>query len=154
MDGDARRRHCDACDREVVDLSAMSEKEARAVVERAREVATCVRYRARSDGMVVFAPDGAAAAPSAFPLRPIVLGLGLMLGAAALAPPAVTMGELGPVPVTVAPAPEPVQPPPVVMGELAVPPPAVKPARKPKPAPKPEPPREHILMGKLARSSD
>src|SRR6187200_1035200 len=84
MDGDAKRRHCESCDKEVINLSAMSERDAQKVVAVARSQKTCVRYRVGADGMVMFAPNGAPVASPIFGLKPIALGLGLLVGAAAI----------------------------------------------------------------------
>lgn len=53
---DRRRRHCAVCDAPVVNLSAMTEGDARAFLARADE-RTCLAYRFDPDGHVVFAAD-------------------------------------------------------------------------------------------------
>jgi hypothetical protein len=50
MVGDARVRHCGACDREVYDLTAMSADEVEAFVEARQHDLPCVRLHARPDG--------------------------------------------------------------------------------------------------------
>jgi hypothetical protein len=52
MDGDARVRFCRECNRNVYNLSAMTEREARRVVAE-REGRICVRFYQRSDGTVL-----------------------------------------------------------------------------------------------------
>lgn len=54
MVGDGRSRHCDRCDKRVVDLSAGTEAEAAALLEAARG-RMCVRYATNSSGHIVFA---------------------------------------------------------------------------------------------------
>ena len=153
MDGDAKRRHCESCDQDVIDLSAMSERDAKKIVERARKRSTCVRYRVGADGMVMFAPNGAPVSPPIFGLKPIALGLGLLVGAAAI-PSTTVMGEVAPPTVITQPI-EPAPPPQQMLGQLAVdplppPPPVEKKPRKPSRPPKPE----HVVMGKIAFDPD
>lgn len=50
MVGDARVRHCGACDREVYDLTAMSADEVEAFVEARQHDLPCVQLHARPDG--------------------------------------------------------------------------------------------------------
>ena len=52
MDGDERRRHCQRCGSDVVNLSALTRSEARRVV--LEEASPCVRFRRDSSGDVVF----------------------------------------------------------------------------------------------------
>jgi hypothetical protein len=52
MDGDERVRFCRECNRNVYNLSAMTEAEARALVTE-REGYVCVRFFQRRDGMVL-----------------------------------------------------------------------------------------------------
>jgi hypothetical protein len=52
MDGDARVRFCRECNRNVYNLSTMTEREARRVVAE-REGRLCVRFYQRSDGTVL-----------------------------------------------------------------------------------------------------
>jgi hypothetical protein len=52
MDGDARVRFCRECNRNVYNLSAMTEREAQRVVAE-REGRLCVRFYQRSDGTVL-----------------------------------------------------------------------------------------------------
>lgn len=67
MTGDARRRHCSSCEREVLHLSAMTAVEARrALAERPGE-RVCVRYACDPEDNIVFA------APRRGPLRAVVL---------------------------------------------------------------------------------
>ncbi len=66
MDGDARRRHCAECDKDVHDLSAGTEQEAKAVLA-AREPGSklCIRYAKDVAGNVRFRVAVAAAAVAA-----------------------------------------------------------------------------------------
>lgn len=57
MSGPAQRRFCDKCDKHVHNLSEMTEREARALLERAEGASLCVRYRVRTDGNVRFRPQ-------------------------------------------------------------------------------------------------
>lgn len=57
MDGPAQRRFCDRCDKHVHDLSAMTEPEAKALLDgRAPGQRLCVRYRCGTDGRIAFRP--------------------------------------------------------------------------------------------------
>ncbi|MEM6671559.1 MAG: hypothetical protein AAF726_01875 [Planctomycetota bacterium] len=49
------RRHCAQCQRDVIDVSAVSEKEARALLSR-EEGRTCIRLQLTTDGRTVHAP--------------------------------------------------------------------------------------------------
>jgi len=72
-DGDGRR--CDRCATTVIDLSALSEREAGRLLERARRGgcdSVCVRYRVDGDGEIRFRP-----APPARGARLLAIGLGL-----------------------------------------------------------------------------
>jgi hypothetical protein len=61
MRGNERRRRCEKCAHDVVNLSAMSEREARALIASQPKAATlCVRYRSGSDGRVRFRPERSA----------------------------------------------------------------------------------------------
>jgi hypothetical protein len=51
MTGDDQRRHCALCQKQVHDLSAMTERSARSLLRRSPGV--CVRYRCRADGTIV-----------------------------------------------------------------------------------------------------
>jgi hypothetical protein len=84
LDGDTRTRHCRTCDHAVINLSAMTAAEARSVIERARTTRVCVRYRATTDGEVMFAFGPSPGAPS-YDLRPLALGLSLLAAAPLLA---------------------------------------------------------------------
>ena len=57
MKGDARRRFCEHCQLHVQNLSAMSNREAAAVVMRSERERVCVSYVARSDGTMVTRTD-------------------------------------------------------------------------------------------------
>lgn len=84
MDGDSRRRHCAACDREVVNLSAHSRAEAEAIVAgRPAGQRLCVRYGVDAAGAVQF--RRAPLIPAAMLLRARRLALGAGLATAALA---------------------------------------------------------------------
>ncbi len=52
MDGDARSRHCQLCDKNVYNLSGMTRAEAEALLV-AKEGRLCVRYFRRADGTVL-----------------------------------------------------------------------------------------------------
>lgn len=54
MQGGARRRFCDACQRDVTNLSALTEKEAGALLGRAGEERVCVRYESDREGRILF----------------------------------------------------------------------------------------------------
>jgi hypothetical protein len=86
MRPEGRGRHCDACDRNVVDLSAMTEREARRVIEQARG-RVCVRYAIDEDDEVMFR------ARTRGGLERLAVGVAVasMLSAPALADVAVTM---------------------------------------------------------------
>ena len=130
----------------------MSEREAKKIVDRARSHKTCVRYRVGADGMVMFAPNGAPVSSPIFGLKPIALGLGLLVGAAALPSTGASqvMGAIEPQRPTlqapVDPTPTVVEPP-MIMGEMAPPPVEKKAKRKKAPPP---PPRHEEIMGDLA----
>ncbi len=55
--------HCTRCDRKVHDLSTLTEDAAQAFVARRRGEPTCIRYRSRADGSVVFARPRSSPAP-------------------------------------------------------------------------------------------
>jgi hypothetical protein len=92
MTGDARRRHCSSCAREVLHLSAMTAEEARETLAAHAGEQVCVRYSCDAQDNVVFAPRRPA------PLRAAALATAL----------AACTGSEGPI------APEP----PVVVVEL------------------------------------
>lgn len=54
MSGSAQRRFCAKCRTEVHDLSTMTEREARALVDAHRGSSICIRYRHRDGGVPVF----------------------------------------------------------------------------------------------------
>ncbi|MCB9742787.1 MAG: hypothetical protein H6741_11885 [Alphaproteobacteria bacterium] len=54
MQGDARKRFCQSCTKHVHDLSAMTEPEAKAVLQQPE---VCVRYTAEPDGAIRFKPS-------------------------------------------------------------------------------------------------
>lgn len=90
MVGGPTRRRCAACEREVIDLSAMpAEAAIDALLERPGR--TCVRYASDADGEILFAPP---------PPRRAGLGVAMTLAVAACAgwedePQTVPPGELG-----------------------------------------------------------
>jgi hypothetical protein len=90
MPGTATRRHCGACDREVLHLSAMT---AEAAIDAliARNGQACVRYRSDAAGEIEFAP---AAARRAGPIAVAALALSACAGWAE-DPEVVPPGELG-----------------------------------------------------------
>lgn len=65
MRGDGAVRSCARCEKDVHDLSAMTEPEARAVLERARGTRICVRYAKDDRGLVRFRTLTVAAALAA-----------------------------------------------------------------------------------------
>lgn len=83
MDGDAVRRHCARCDKDVVNLSMLTEREARTMLA---ECPPCVRYRFDEAGAVVFAHPQ---------VRRQRRGLERLLGAAALVAPLLLAGVVG-----------------------------------------------------------
>ena len=143
MTGDTRRRHCDACDTHVHDLSAMTEREARRLL--ARSPTACIRYRARPDGSVRHAPT------RRLPRQRAV--------AAARLSAAPALGSSAPAPT---PGPEPDGPSIVdwarqrvraALGLAAEEPAAapISPAPEPEPdPPAPPPPQEPIVLGRRA----
>ena len=54
MHGDDRRRHCDTCDKDVHDLSAGTEAEARRTLASAIGKRICVRFAKNDDGTIRF----------------------------------------------------------------------------------------------------
>jgi hypothetical protein len=90
MTGDRTRRHCAACEREVIDLSAMhAEAAIDALLEHPGR--TCIRYASDADGEILFAPP---------PPRRAGLAAAMTLAVAACAgwedePQTVPPGELG-----------------------------------------------------------
>jgi hypothetical protein len=87
MRGDEQRRHCERCAHDVVNLSAMTEPEARALFASRPKAATlCVRYRSDSGGRVQFRPDGSGRSDARLARRAPSLaaaGLASMLACAA-----------------------------------------------------------------------
>lgn len=62
MTGDERRRHCAVCDKDVHDLSARTEDEAKALLRAAAGTRICVRYAATPKGTIHFRATLAVAA--------------------------------------------------------------------------------------------
>ncbi len=57
MEGDERRRHCATCDHDVINISALTEREAERVIT-GKSSPGCVRYRYNAvDGEVSFRPS-------------------------------------------------------------------------------------------------
>ncbi len=81
MQGDDRRRHCDHCDRDVVNLSQMTEREAEAFL--ADHHAPCVRYHVTADDEIVFRDPQVTRQQT---------GARELLGAAALVAPLLVVG--------------------------------------------------------------
>lgn len=82
MEGDSRRRHCCACEREVYDLSAMTRGEAEPLLRRRRAgEEICVRYAIDRSGEVQFREASQVPVALLRPARRIAVGAGL-LGAA------------------------------------------------------------------------
>lgn len=54
MDGDSKRRHCAECDKDVHDLSAGTEEEARVLLREAAGTKICIRYGATATGTIQF----------------------------------------------------------------------------------------------------
>lgn len=82
MPGDDRRRHCQACEQDVYDLSAMTRREAEPVLARRRNgERVCVRYAADKSGEIRFRSEPLVPAAMLLSVRRLALGAGL-LGAA------------------------------------------------------------------------
>ena len=130
MTGTEQRRHCASCDREVIHLSAMSERAARRIVARAEPGTLCVRYRFAPDGMVRFS------SPRARGVSRLAVGVGVA-SLLATASPAIADTTL-PAPTKTAPAkskaPSRAQPP-------------REPEQKPAPPPHKPPPDDSGIMG-------
>ena len=100
MDGDDRVRFCRECDRNVYDLSAMSEREARRLIAE-REGRLCVRFYQRRDGRVLTSdcPVGAkrsflaAGARSALTVAALASGLTSLAACEPVEDEPVHMGE-------------------------------------------------------------
>jgi hypothetical protein len=140
MRPDGGGRHCARCDKTVVDLSAMTEAQARTLVARTRRP-LCVRYRADASGEVHFR-----AAPPSRGARGWLLAAGL----------ASLVAGLGQARADVSPPDAPGQgpgghkPPAAAPDQPRKPPGGVEHPRPPaRPAPPPAPPPEEI-MGEVA----
>jgi hypothetical protein len=165
MRGDAKQRHCASCDKEVYDLSAMTQKKAQDVLaRRAAGQRLCVRYSFNEVGQLDFQRESLI--PPALLLRGRQVAMAAGLAAAAMSGclpagsavgsatshrAAEELGERGacslslePVlPITVklhAKSCEPPPPPRVVLGQLSVPPPVPEPLPEPPPLPPTPPP--------------
>jgi len=114
MKGDARVRHCGSCRLNVYNLSAMTRREAEALVRRT-EGRLCVRFYRRADGTVLTAdcPVGLAA------VRRRIALLGGALAAMLVAMFTAGCARSSPTPTTGAPVPTTGKP---VMGDVAGPP--------------------------------
>lgn len=89
MESQGQRRFCDACTKHVHDLSAMTETEARALLDAPRpQDGLCIRYTSAPDGRVVFRD---APAPSS-PLARQWAGLQRLVAASAMIVPLLVGG--------------------------------------------------------------
>lgn len=79
MPGSRTQRHCSACDRDVLNLSAMRESEAMAVIAQLQIRRICVRYVSGADGHIIHEPE--TRSPS---LRPTACRAPLAAGALAM----------------------------------------------------------------------
>lgn len=84
MQGDATRRFCASCEKHVHDLSALSEAEARSLLQNAQHGSLCVQYTADASGQVQFAPARTFALRRK--ARPLLAGVAGSLLAACAAP--------------------------------------------------------------------
>jgi hypothetical protein len=143
MDRVERGRFCGQCDKQVFDLSSMTEREAKGVLAEHAGARICVRYCHESDGAIRFRPEAPARAAAVLAValaactphegeatmgqpRPTVQGVG------------VEMGKVAPVKPEPEPEPEP------LMGAVEVVPP------EPEPKPDPTPPRVIETKGDVA----
>lgn len=95
MDGGQRRRHCEACDEKVHNLSAMTEAEARELVERRGDDGICIQYQYDSeDGTVLFRDSDSSAGQGSQrgQLASQRWGVRRLLGAAAVSIPLLVGG--------------------------------------------------------------
>jgi hypothetical protein len=164
MDPTARGRFCHKCEKQVIDLSSMTEREARSTLGASAGKSLCVRYHHDQDGAIRFRPEARVATAAA--------GVVLTTLLAACAPhdnPDVRR-DPGPV-VRVEPKPDPDTRPvmgepmpvePVMMGAIAEPEPEPRPVPQVKGeivAPEvdepcdepPARPETHVKMGKIKR---
>ena len=86
MDGDERRRSCQKCDKEVVNLSELTDREVQRLFQRKRGQDLCVRYAFDDAGNLELRPSPVPPLiPAALLLRGREVLLGTSLAAAALA---------------------------------------------------------------------
>lgn len=82
MHGSKTRRHCERCDRDVHNLSAMTRREADAVIaRRAAGERVCVRYTVDDDGQVEFRREPLIPAQLLLRGRQVAMGASLMASA-------------------------------------------------------------------------
>jgi outer membrane protein OmpA-like peptidoglycan-associated protein len=90
MTGTARSRRCAACAKEVHDLSAMREVEARALLMLLGSRGLCVRFTCGEEGQIHHAPEPSAWAPALTPLAAGIVAAGIVAAAAGCGPQALT----------------------------------------------------------------
>lgn len=83
MDGTDQRRHCAECRRDVHDLSAMTAADAAALMNDG--VHRCIRYAVDAEGRVLHRPPPKRSSPWGRRLAVVVAGVGLVVGAPAVA---------------------------------------------------------------------
>jgi hypothetical protein len=109
MRGGSRRRFCEACQHDVVNLSALTEREAAEIVARAGAERVCVRYESNEEGRVHFRPEPGALSPAlkeriaAGALATLTRAAAPLIPVSALLPGCATLPD--PAPVLPAPAP-------------------------------------------------
>ncbi len=99
MDGDERRRSCQKCDKEVVNLSELTDREVQRLFQRKRGQDLCVRYAFDDAGNLELRPSPV---PPLIPAALLTRGREVMLGASLVASaltgcnPAGAVGEAAP----------------------------------------------------------
>ena len=148
MDGPLERRFCDKCDKHVHNLSEMTEREAKALLDGRDGARLCVRYRCGADGRIKFRPTARKAAFVALVSLAMAACTGYAEPDALESPDSAslcrdasgyaidcTLADAAVIP-EVQPQPEPL--------------PRVQPEPEPEPVSEPEPPEEYELMGDIA----
>ncbi|MCE3607059.1 hypothetical protein LXA47_26165 [Massilia sp. P8910] len=123
MKGDDRVRHCNDCNKNVFNLSAMAQADAAALLADNHDGNLCVRFYRRQDGTVMTSDCGDS--PRAA-VRQAWRKLPFMAGAAMLALSAAGCAVSDPVPVSTVDAPAPTVPPPPMMVMMGAPPPTMR----------------------------
>jgi hypothetical protein len=138
MDRVERGRFCQQCDKQVFDLSSMTEPQAQRVLDEHRGGRICVRYGHEAQGNVKFRPSAPAKAVA-------VAALALAACTPHEPPHERVMGDISPVP---APHGETVEPDDgELMGKIAI--------EEPEPQPEPQPePVVHQVKGELTAEPD